>query len=276
MVAADREHEMNRASLRSAVYAMIAQALREPEAGENVDQSYLRGILENAALPLEGIDQEPAGLAGLAISLGRLLEGEVMGVLDERRDQYFALFGHAVRAACPPYELEYGESDIPQQSRELADISGFYQAFGMTLRGDAHERADHVTVECEFMGVLAAKSAYAIENDDRDGAEIIDDAQRSFLADHTGRWLPAFALRLQDADPDGFYGGAGKVIEDFIMLDCAAFGVEAGHRFMELRPIDPQRDAAIQCGAEESCPGGSDPQAPGTGDQIVQVGIDHT
>ena len=276
MVAADREHEINRASLRSAVYGMIAQALREPEADDNVDQSYLQDILENTALPSEDIDVKTGLLAGLASSLGRLLEGEANGALDERRDQYFALFGHAVRAACPPYELEYGESDIPQQSRELADISGFYQAFGITLRGDAHERADHVTVECEFMGVLAAKSAYAIMNDDRGGAEIIDDAQRSFLADHPGRWLPALALRLQDADPDGFYGRLGELIEEFISLDCAEFGVEAGHRFMELRPIDPQRDAEIQCGAEQACPGGSDPQGPGAGGQIVQIGIDHT
>ena len=42
-------------------------------------------------------------------------------VLDARNQ----LLGHTVRSACPPYELEYGQAEVFQQSQRLADMAGF-------------------------------------------------------------------------------------------------------------------------------------------------------
>ena len=180
------------------------------------------------------------------------------------------LFGHAVRGRCPPYELEYIRSDIPQRASELADIAGFYEAFGMRMDARAKERSDHAVPECEFMGVLAAREAYAIENENEEARQILSNAQRAFLTDHLGRWLPALSTRLEEADPEGFYGKVGTFAREFIGDDCHRLGAVCGPEFLELSLADPRRDAEIQCGVEESCPG-STPQG---SESLVQLRID--
>lgn len=191
---------------------------------------------------------------------------------------YTELFGHAVRGTCPLYELEYRHSDILQQASELADISGFYQAFGMELVRESHERADHVTVQCEFMSVLAAKQAYALETSNDEARQVLHDAQRSFLTDHMSKWLPAFCSRVQQADPDGFYGEVAAFLGELNKAESNRFGVAYGPEYLELRPADMQRDTAFQCGIEESCPGSTPGSTPasttGGPEPLVQLGID--
>ena len=261
-----------RARLRNSVYGFLAAALRYPDQATlgMLDDAtrwspWFKGIRQTAPVLFELLDAARSTLAESNCDNGTRSE-----MLQERHTQ---LFGHAVRSTCPPYELEYERGDIPQQSAELADIAGFYTAFGMELQAAAHERADHATVQFEFLSVLAAKEVYAIENDDSEGRQVLQDAQKSFLADHIARWVPAMATRLFDADPEGFYGRLGGFMHSFIEAECGHFGVGCGPRLLELRTIDPQRDASIECGVEESCPGAAPAQQEGTGD-FVQIGID--
>ena len=43
---------------------------------------------------------------------------------------YQGLFGHTARGAVSPYETEYGHASLFQQPQEMADLAGFYRAFG--------------------------------------------------------------------------------------------------------------------------------------------------
>ena len=187
---------------------------------------------------------------------------------------YTELLGHTVRGTCPAYELEYGHSDILQQASDLADICGFYHAFGMTLVTESHERADHITVECEFMSVLTAKQLYAIEAGDDEAQQILLDAQCSFLNDHLSRWSPAWSFRLHRAAPEGFYGRAAMFLGDFIRTETARFEIPCGPELLELQPAEVQRDAQFECGVEESCPGAAPASTTGAAGPLVQVGID--
>jgi TorA maturation chaperone TorD len=163
------------------------------------------------------------------------------------------LFGHAVRGQCPPYELEYGWSEINQQASELADINGFYTAFGVTLNDDSHERADHAAAECGFMSILMAKHAYCLQQADLEGQEIIERTVRLFVADHLGRWLPSFAHRLTVADSAGFYGAVGGFASRFISAECTRLDVPRGPRLLQLRDVTREADGAISCGGAEGC-----------------------
>jgi TorA maturation chaperone TorD len=163
--------------------------------------------------------------------------------------------------------MEYGQGEIVQQAPILADITGFYAAFGLEMPPTVHERADHVSVECEFMSILATKEAWAVESVNQEAVEIFRDAQARFLEDHLGRWLPALARRIEEADPNGFYGELGGFAASFIAEECVRFGIPVGPPLLELRPIDPTADATISCGVEESCPDGRK-------EPLVQLGID--
>ena len=183
------------------------------------------------------------------------------------QETFNRLFGHAVRGKCPPYELEYGRSEIIQQTSFLADVTGFYAAFGMEVHQDTDDRADHVAVESEFMKLLCAKEAYAIEQRSADHVDICITAQRDFLKDHLARWLPAFTHRVRRADPQGFYGALAGFASTYVAAECRRFDITAGPHAVELRPSDPVLDTSISCGPAPSGAGDA-------GDALVQLTVD--
>jgi hypothetical protein len=52
---------------------------------------------------------------------------------------------------CPPYESAYGEApQMAGKSAELADLAGFYAAFGLAPAASQPDMEDHVKVDfCE-------------------------------------------------------------------------------------------------------------------------------
>jgi len=243
------------AQARCAAFSLLAHAFQYP------DDDMIKGLLEpthwawwpNALREFDA----PAAESLTAVSTWVERNGRRAGaVLSSLRDAYAALIGHAVRGSCPPYELEYARGEIIQQASELADLSGFYNAFGMELTGAVSERADHVAVQCEFMSVLCAKEARAIESDDADALEILFDAQRAFLRDHLAQWLPAFSHRIAKADPDGFYGRMAQFASTFIRGEGQRFEIGVGPQWIELRPDDPALDANIGCDSQPAGDGG--------------------
>lgn len=185
----------------------------------------------------------------------------------ELETRYIALFGHTVRSSCPLYELEYGRSEVIQLTSELADITGFYAAFGLDLVPDAHERPDHLSTECEFMSVMALKEAHAAGHDDAAALDAVHLAQRKFLRDHLGRWSPAFRTRVRKADPRGFHALLADVVGALIVCECRRFNVACGPPLLEIAPMELPEDAAFACGAETNCPGGAE-------SDIVPLGIE--
>lgn len=251
---------------RAVLCAFLANAWRDPDdALVSVlgDGERWRALLEcGGALHPDVF----SNLRQARIPLGASGSGLRPSEVNRLRDDHSRLFGHSVRGTCPPYELEYGRSEIIQQTAELADLTGFYGAFGMQIGESACERADHVAVECEFLGVLYAKEAWGQEQELHDLAESCADAQRLFLRDHLARWLPAFAFRVEKADPGGFYGRLAALTRSFIQHECRRFDIECGPQWLEVRPADPERDASIDCDTGD-CP--AEPN-----NQLVQLGMD--
>jgi DMSO reductase family type II enzyme chaperone len=170
-----------------------------------------------------------------------------------------AAFGHTVRGDCPPNEIEYGElkADPLFQPHRLADIAAFYRAFGMELAPDAPDRPDYIVVEFEFMTVLAAKEAHALENKlDAEKLSVCRDALRDFLAEHLARWTPAFTRRIETLSADNFLRALAIFTREFILSDCARYGVQAGNHDLQLRPTDIANETLCgECGINATLPG---------------------
>jgi len=120
----------------------------------------------------------------------------------------------------------------------------------------AAERHDHLCIELEFMSVLAAKEAYAIQqNLDAEPLAIVRDAQRDFLREHLGRWSPAFGRRLRAA-ADGPLAALGDFLRAFVEAECARAGVRAGSEDLLLRPVDESSERLCEsCGIHNLPPG---------------------
>jgi TorA maturation chaperone TorD len=140
------------------------------------------------------------------------------------------VFGLLVSSNCPPNETEYINSKFTfQRSQDLADVAGFYRAFGLTRSATNHEREDHVVLQLAFMSHVAGLEANAQREDDEaalDRAAVCHEAQRKFFAEHLGWWGPAFATLLLKRGSSGFYASIAEFIAALIAADRGILGVD--------------------------------------------------
>lgn len=156
---------------------------------------------------------------------------------------YVRLFHGTVQ--CPPNETAWSRTKgLTGGAAELADIQGFYHAFGFEATG-AGELPDHIGTELEFHAALLIKLGYARMQDWVVEAEITASALRSFLTAHVGRWVSAFAARLRELDAPSPYRETGDAIEAAIAAECDAFDVRVAAA--ALVPYSAEPDA-IACG----------------------------
>lgn len=192
---------------------------------------------------------------------GDLIDGTQQLDLADLQAQYREVFG-LTGSQC--YETEFGLPHEFRQSQELADIAGFYQAFGFRLGEVQRERPDHLSVELEFMYLLALKEALALENGSQEQAEICRQAQRHFLRDHLGRWIAAFNAsllrsshtRLGSQVTESIYLKLAQVAEDFIAAELQRMDVQLDEPTpaeMKPTPYNPDYSCA-GCAAAETVP----------------------
>lgn len=252
------QDSINRAFCRSFVYRFLALGFEDPtpEGWAYLASPVSQHLFERAAAVACRDAGQPAQAAGQAV-----LSALATTSLESHADAYVLAFGHAARGSCPPNEIEYGDlrADPLFQPHRLADLAAFYRAFGMEVGDDAGERHDHLSIELEFMSVLAAKEAYALENQfDEDALAVCRDAQRLFLREHLGRWTPAFARRLGRMADGTLLGALAAFLHEFLLVECARFGVPSGSQDLRLRAIDEAAESLCgTCGLANSLPGAS-------------------
>jgi DMSO reductase family type II enzyme chaperone len=229
---------------RATLYAAIALGFQTPTAEtlERLARADAATALADAALRLANAD---TGLAAAARALARptLRLGELAAAHQQ-------LFGHTAHGEVPPYETEYGSEALFQQPQELSDLGGFMRAFGLVVRPDAHERADHVSCECEFLSFLACKEAFAIDRGDEAMRTATVRATTLFLRDHLGRFAPAFARRLGRADPAGFYAALGTLLATLVHADGQRLQITLGAAGLALRPDPAACAVPMGCGGD--------------------------
>ena len=146
--------------------------------------------------------------------------------LQQHHIQTFGLTG----SLC--YETECGLPNEYRQSQEMADIAGFYQAFGFKVGGEVRERPDHLATQLEFLYVLSLKEAYAVERGIPEHLEVCTEARRAFLRDHLGRWIELFAQGVACSSASSLENGAqnpyewmARLAADFVLADARSLGV---------------------------------------------------
>jgi TorA maturation chaperone TorD len=162
------------------------------------------------------------------------------------RDAHMVLFPPITSQDAPGYETAYRGDGIFQQSALLADIAGFYRAQGLRAGGADRERPDHVTVELEFMAVLARKQLAALRGSRLEDAGTCADMAALFLRDHLGCWAPAFGRRAALVAPSPWYRSFGALLASWVEADAAAAGVAPVEVVEEPLPQEPPDDG--MCG----------------------------
>jgi len=138
-------------------------------------------------------------------------------------DEYVFLFDRGAKV--PPYEGAWGEApQLAGKAALLADVAGFYAAFGLVPGESQPDVEDHIAAECEFMSALALKEAYALAEGDDEGVAITSAAQSRFVGDHLGRWSGTFADALRDASPLPYYGALADLLGAWVKAEIERLG----------------------------------------------------
>jgi TorA maturation chaperone TorD len=225
---------------RAGIYRLLGEAFAYPRAWRCPEMSRVAGLAAEA----------PTTPALLRAPLARFSDAARGADPAAVSAEYVVLFDRQVR--CPPYEGAYGAAGgLAGKGAQLADVAGFYAAFGLRAAGDQADMEDHVAAELEFLSALALKEAWALGERDADALEVTRAAEAAFLRDHLGTWAVAFARALQAATPVPFYVAAAEVLAAWVEAEVAALGVE------------PVRVAGPAAPAEEG--GFTCPMAPGPG-----------
>jgi DMSO reductase family type II enzyme chaperone len=219
---------------RGAIYRLLGEAFAYPRAWRFQEMAHVAGMAAVAPTMPEPVRPPLARFADAA------RDADPAAVAAE----YVFLFDRQVR--CAPYEGGYGAArGLAGKGAQLADVAGFYAAFGLRPAGDQADMEDHVAAELEFMSALAIKEAWALGEHDADGLEVTQAAEATFLRDHLGAWAAAFAQEVQSTTPLPFYIAAAELLAAWIEAEVVAVGVEP------VRMEGPDAPAEEEC---FSCP----------------------
>jgi len=239
------------AMARSFLYRFLARAYEDPtETGWDELTGAASGQMLDSAVRTLAVADPRLKEAGMALHSQFRPE-----LFESFFAAYLSAIGHAARGRCPLNEIEYGDikADPLFQPHRLADLAAFYRAFGLEVAEDADERQDHICLELEFMCVLAAKEAYALEYQlDQEDMWLCRDAQKQFLREHLGRWTPAFTRRLARMAGDSPLGVLANFTRAVVEADCLSHGVTAGSDELLLRAVDEKAESMCNsCGIVE-------------------------
>lgn len=258
---------VERALGRSKLYLLLSWSLLYPEDDEFLD--YLqcgefvedgRSAVESLRTALDGIggDRCVKRLANISKQFDeveRWIAAECANwQLVDLQAEHRRVFSNVITLDCPPYETLFGNDHVFGQSQVMGDIAGFYKAFGVELSRDVHERLDHLSVELEFMHFLAYKESYARCHDGQDKTQIVVDAQKKFVKEHIGRWVPLFAKMLVRKADSGLFKLMADLMVNWMEFEAAFLAVnpqpysEADYRPATFNAPEGQ---TYECGAQD-------------------------
>ena len=258
---------VERALNRSKMYLLFSWSLLYPEDEEFLDYLQCGEFVEDGRAALEGMRASLDGLGGERAKqkiaalqkqfdqIEKLVSAECVNwQLTDLQSEHRRVFTNVITLDCPPYETLFGNDHVFAQSHVMGDIAGFYKAFGVELSKDIHERLDHLSVEFEFMHFLTYKESYSRCHDGIEKTEIVVEAQKKFVKNHIGRWVPLFCRMLAKKADSGLFKLIADSMSDWMDFEVAFLGVtpqpysEADYRPATFSAPEGQ---TYECGAQD-------------------------
>ncbi len=124
------------------------------------------------------------------------------------------------RSVPPPYETSYTSGG---SVAEVADVAGFYRAFGVAIQGD---KPDHAAAELEYLSFMLVKEAHAAAKGDNERAGLCASARAQFVRHHAGGWLSMFAERICEASGESACYHLVRAAAASVAADARELGVQ--------------------------------------------------
>ncbi len=179
----------------------------------------------------------------------RVCFSENRNSIDRIQSEYLSVFDVGRRIS--PYETEYITEKVSRKPFELADIAGFYTAFGFGVHDTRKnkEAPDHISIELEFMAILEWKAQYAREKEENENAEIVGDAKLKFLKDHLLKWGFFFCKQISGLEGNDFYKKLALIFELVLLIECERYGLDPAlfEKELQIDPFSGVRGEELTC-----------------------------
>ncbi len=256
---------------RQTCYQFFAKATSDPASGRwrllhdpryqrtaIAAADFLRAEAGQASVDAVAPGERPLADLRLDIAFRHLRAGEA-------EEAHGRIFGFLLTKDCPPYETEYCPQTFSiYRSHKMADVAGFYSAFGLESGRDFPERPDHVSLELEFMAWLIGKMRLAVGKGGPEAEEhvgVCADGQEHFLTDHLSWWVPAFCTALrkksegsQPSTTSTFHGALSEALAAFVSFERGWLGIPAPKELVS--PNHAEDEPEMTCAACELAGGG--------------------
>lgn len=222
------EPDLRSAQASALMYGLLARVLDDPDA------SGWAHLVDVQGPALESLAPADEGLATAVATLAEALRGTTF---EAARSAARVLFPPVESPDCPSYESAYRGGDAWVQADLMADVAGFYRAHGLRLGSQRRQRPDHIGVELEFMGVVAAQEVDALERGALEQVEACRLSADAFLADHLGCWGVAYGARVARLAPADYLRAAGRTLSAWLQTE---FEVRSVRPVMQVDGPDPR------------------------------------
>ena len=226
-LAGSPEMDMPLELAREGLYRFLSAALRDPRDpgaklardGDSLNVATAAADLLRANACEHQVRRGFGELPPSLLSLTALVEVNESS-FEEQCSEFDRVFGLVVAAECPPYETEYHSSTEPFfRSQQLADVAGFYRAFGLDTSSASPERTDFLPLELEFMAFVLLKKRLAFAAGDVENAKRCAEVEHCFFRDHLAWWTPSFATGLRRRAESGRYVILAQALAAFMPVE---------------------------------------------------------
>lgn len=239
---------------REGLYRFLAAILRDPrcETGAMLlDAANQELVCQAAELLRSEAEETPVSLGFGELPIASLDARPLCSLLAAGLEllcrEFDRVFGLTPPRECPPFETEFYQHGEPFFcSQQMADIAGFYRAFGLEPSRFLSGRPDHLVLELEFMAFVIMKKRLAQAAAEQDPAmleqvEVCEQAQGKFFTDHLAWWVPLFTTGLRRRAGEGIFVVVGELLAAFMPQERRRFGAPAPRLPMATaKPPEPE------------------------------------
>jgi len=188
---------------------------------------YLKPPSEEMLRKIRNGLEEVGSLFPSSIEHFKVFFNEYDGDVKRVGQDFMDLFMVPTEKYVTPYEAVYMDKRVINDQvvsglligSSTVSVKRTYEKMGMGLSSECKELPDYIGLELEFMSHLCGEEKKAEEEGNPHRTEFLLSAEREFLQDHLGKWVPMLCERVFEKAETGFFKGVAQLTREFIERD---------------------------------------------------------
>ena len=191
------------ATERSRLYGLLATVFRREPSAEFLCQMKTPELV--------------VALAGAGVDLGDEFEsGSFAALAEALAIEYTRLFLGPGRHISPHESVQLKRGSGILWGPETPIVRQAYQDAGFDLGETETDIPDHISVELDFLSLLAGQEAQAWSDHDKAGAAKTLKLQHEFISRHLGKWASAFCAKVEEEAEFSFYPAFADLLRGYL------------------------------------------------------------